>query len=171
MQAIRIIGIDPGLRYTGWGVIEISGNYLRFIASGTLKSDKDKSLSFRLCQLHQGLLEVFHCYMPQEAAVEETFMNKDGIATLKLAQARGIALLVPAQFGISVSEYAPNTVKKAILGVGHADKKQIQMMIKVLMPRATCDRSDAADALAVSVCHAHHRKCSFFGKREVRGDR
>jgi crossover junction endodeoxyribonuclease RuvC len=157
-EAIRIIGIDPGLRRTGWGIVESLGNSLRFVASGTVRSDDKAALAARLCQLHDGLAEVLHATMPHEAAVEQTFVNKDAAATLKLGQARGIAMLVPARAGLLVAEYAPNAVKKAVIGVGHGDKKQIQMMVKVLMPKATFETDDAADALAIAICHAHHRQ-------------
>ncbi|MFK4825282.1 crossover junction endodeoxyribonuclease RuvC [Paenochrobactrum sp. BZR 588] len=157
-QAIRIIGIDPGLRNTGWGIVESLGNSLHFIASGTIKSDAKLDLASRLCQLHEGLAKVLHEHCPHEAAVEHTFVNKDATATLKLGQARGIALLAPAQAGLPVAEYAPNAVKKAVIGVGHGEKQQIHMMVKVLMPRARFDTSDAADALAIAICHAHHRE-------------
>ena len=157
-EAIRIIGIDPGLRRTGWGIVESLGNSLRFIASGTVRSDDKAALATRLCQLHDGLAEILHAAMPQEAAVEQTFVNKDAVATLKLGQARGIAMLVPARAGLVVAEYAPNAVKKAVIGVGHGDKKQIHMMVKVLLPKATFDTEHAADALAIAICHAHHRQ-------------
>ncbi|MEW6630365.1 crossover junction endodeoxyribonuclease RuvC [Mesorhizobium sp.] len=161
-EAIRIIGIDPGLRRTGWGIIESLGNSLRFVASGTVHSDGEASLATRLCQLHDGLAEVLHQAMPHEAAVEQTFVNKDATATLKLGQARGIAMLVPARAGLVVAEYAPNTVKKAVIGVGHGDKKQIHMMVKVLMPKAVFETDDAADALAIAICHAHHRQSAAY---------
>lgn len=157
-EAIRIIGIDPGLRRTGWGIVESLGNSLRFVASGTVRSDDKAALAARLCQLHDGLADVLHQLMPQEAAVEQTFVNKDATATLKLGQARGIAMLVPARAGLVVAEYAPNAVKKAVIGVGHGDKKQIHMMVKVLLPKAVFDTDDAADALAIAICHAHHRQ-------------
>jgi crossover junction endodeoxyribonuclease RuvC len=157
-EAIRIIGIDPGLRRTGWGVVEYLGNGLRFIAAGTVRSNDKADLASRLCQLHDGLADILHRHMPHEAAVEATFVNKDAAATLKLGQARGIAMLVPARAGLAVSEYAPNAVKKAVIGVGHGEKKQIHMMVKVLMPKAAFDSDDAADALAVAICHAHHRQ-------------
>lgn len=157
-DAIRIIGIDPGLRRTGWGIVESLGNSLRFVASGTVKSDDKADLASRLCQLHDGLAEILHSHVPHEAAVEQTFVNKDASATLKLGQARGIAMLVPARAGLRVAEYAPNAVKKAVIGVGHGDKKQIHMMVRVLMPKATFEGDDAADALAIAICHAHHRQ-------------
>lgn len=156
-EHIRIVGIDPGLRRTGWAIIETCGNSLKFIASGTVTSDQKSDLASRLCQLHDGLQQVLHEFQPEEAAVENTFVNKDAGATLKLGQARGIALLVPALAGLRVAEYAPNAVKKSVVGAGHADKKQIHMMVKVLMPRATFEGDDAADAIAIAICHAHNR--------------
>ena len=157
-QAIRIVGIDPGLRRTGWGVVESQGNALRFVAAGTVRSNDKDPLAARLCQLHDGLNRMLAQQAPDEAAVEATFVNKDARATLKLGQARGIAMLVPALAGLEVSEYAPNAVKKAVIGVGHGDKKQIHMMVRVLIPKAVFDSEDAADALAIAICHAHHRQ-------------
>ncbi|MEQ1952762.1 crossover junction endodeoxyribonuclease RuvC [Mesorhizobium sp. CN2-181] len=157
-ETIRIIGIDPGLRRTGWGLVEAQGNSLRFVASGTVTSDDKADLASRLCQLHDGLCAVLETHAPEEAAVEATFVNKDATATLKLGQARGIAMLVPARAGLPVSEYAPNAVKKAVIGVGHGDKRQIHMMVKVLLPKATFSGDDAADGLAIAICHAHHRQ-------------
>ncbi len=157
-ETIRIIGIDPGLRRTGWGIIETLGNSLRFVASGTVTSDGEMDLASRLCQLHDGLADVVHSYQPDEAAVEQTFVNKDATATLKLGQARGICMLVPARAGLKVAEYAPNAVKKAVIGVGHGEKQQIHLMLKVLMPKATFKGNDAADALAIAICHAHNRQ-------------
>jgi crossover junction endodeoxyribonuclease RuvC len=156
--AIRILGIDPGLRRTGWGVVETLGNSLRFVASGTVRSDEKAALATRLCQLHDGLSEILRVQLPHEAAVEATFVNRDAAATLKLGQARGVAMLVPALAGLAVAEYAPNAVKKAVIGVGHGDKKQIATMVKVLMPKAIFDSEHAADALAIAICHAHHRQ-------------
>jgi crossover junction endodeoxyribonuclease RuvC len=157
-DTIRIIGIDPGLRRMGWGIIDTLGNSLKFVASGTVTSDGEMDLASRLCQLHDGLAEVLHIHQPHEAAVEQTFVNKDAVATLKLGQARGIAMLVPARAGLRVSEYAPNAVKKSVIGVGHGEKQQIHMMLKVLMPKAVFKGNDAADALAIAICHAHHRQ-------------
>jgi crossover junction endodeoxyribonuclease RuvC len=161
-QTIRIIGIDPGLRRTGWGVIDVEGSMLRFVGSGTIRSDDKAALAARLCQLHDGLSAVMADQAPHEAAVEQTFVNKDAAATLKLGQARGIAMLVPARAGLAVAEYAPNAVKKAVIGVGHGDKKQIHMMVRVLMPKASFDSDDAADALAIAICHAHHRQSTAY---------
>ncbi|MFZ1682056.1 MAG: crossover junction endodeoxyribonuclease RuvC [Rhizobiaceae bacterium] len=155
--AIRILGIDPGLRRTGWGVVEARGNALVFIAAGSVTSDDKADLATRLVQIHAGLKTVVAAWAPDEAAVEATFVNKDAGATLKLGQARGVAMLTPALAGIPVAEYAPNQVKKSVIGVGHGDKAQIHMMVKVLLPKAETDSHDAADALAIAICHAHHR--------------
>lgn len=156
-MAIRILGLDPGLRKTGWGVIVSEGTKLSFVGCGCIESDGDQSLAERLKQLHEGIAGVIAAFAPDEAAVEETFVNRDPQSTLKLGQARGIALVVPAMAGISVAEYAANLVKKTVVGVGHADKKQVQMMIRVLLPKAETKSADAADALAVAICHAQHR--------------
>ena len=156
--AIRILGIDPGLRRTGWGVVGIKGSSLSFVAAGTVSSDSGAALAYRLMQLHEGLSAVIGAHLPDEAAVEATFVNRNAAATLKLGQARGIAMLVPAQAGLPVAEYAPNQVKKTVVGAGHGAKAQIRMMVSVLLPRATFDSDDAADALAVAICHAHHRQ-------------
>jgi crossover junction endodeoxyribonuclease RuvC len=156
-QAIRILGIDPGLRRTGWGVIDISGNRLSYVGCGSLATDDRADLATRLVAIHDGLTAVIEQFRPEEAAVEATFVNKDASATLKLGQARGVALLVPARTGIAVHEYAPNLVKKTIVGAGHSEKAQIRMMIGVLLPKADPKSEDAADALAIAVTHAHHR--------------
>jgi crossover junction endodeoxyribonuclease RuvC len=157
-RAIRILGIDPGLRRTGWGVVGIDGNRLSFLACGSLVTDDKVSLAERLVAIHDGLRQVVTEQAPDEAAVEATFVNKDAVATLKLGQARGIAMLVPAIAGLPVAEYAPNLVKKTIIGAGHGEKAQIRMMIGVLLPKADPRTHDAADALAIAVCHAHHRQ-------------
>ena len=159
-EIIRIIGIDPGLRHTGWGVIDTQSNRLSFIASGTVDTDSADPLATRLKALHDGLLTIMQSQMPNEAAVEATFVNRDGAATLKLGQARGICMLVPALAGLSVAEYAPNLVKKSVVGAGHADKTQIRAMVKLLLPRAEFKTEHAADALAIAICHAHHRAMS-----------
>jgi crossover junction endodeoxyribonuclease RuvC len=154
---VRIIGIDPGLRRTGWGVIEAEGNRLIYVACGSVEPPDDLPLASRLLAIHEGLAAVLSDHKPMEAAVEQTFINKDGAATLKLGQARGVAMLAPAIFGISVAEYAPNQVKKTVVGAGHADKHQIAMMLKILLPKADPPSADAADALAIAITHAHHR--------------
>jgi crossover junction endodeoxyribonuclease RuvC len=156
-QAIRILGIDPGLRRTGWGVIGCAGNRLMYVACGSVETDNKASLAERLVAIHDGLARIVEEFRPDEAAVEATFVNRDAVATLKLGQARGIALLVPARAGVSVAEYAPNLVKKTIVGAGHAEKAQIRLMVGVLLPKADPQSEDAADALAIAVTHAHHR--------------
>jgi crossover junction endodeoxyribonuclease RuvC len=157
-RPLSILGIDPGLRRTGWGVISVEGSRLGFLACGTVLSDEKRSLAERLVQLHEGLCAVLAAHQPAEVAVEETFVNKDAQATLKLGHARAVALLVPALAGLSVAEYAANLVKKTVVGSGHADKRQIQAMVRILLPKADPGSDDAADALAVAVTHAHHRK-------------
>jgi len=157
-RPIRILGIDPGLRRTGWGLVAIEGNRLSFVACGSVASDDKAALSLRLVSIHDGLQQVVAAHVPDEAAVEATFVNRDAVATLKLGQARGIAMLVPALAGLPVAEYAPNLVKKTIVGAGHCEKVQIRMMVKVLLPKADPQSDDAADALAIAVTHAHHRQ-------------
>ena len=156
-QPVRILGIDPGLRRTGWGLIESEGNRLIHIACGSVETGERDDLGTRLLAIHDGLIAVIERYQPQEAAVEATFVNSNAAATLKLGQARGIAMLVPAKAGLSVAEYAPNVVKKTVVGAGHGEKSQIRMMIGVLLPKADPQSEDAADALAIAICHAHHR--------------
>ena len=158
---MRVLGIDPGLRNLGWGVIDVSGARLSHVANGICHTEKgdeaDKGdLAQRLLSLHAQLSEVLRKYAPDEAAVENTFVNKDAVATLKLGQARGIALLVPAQFGLTVGEYAPNAVKKTVVGVGHAAKVQVDHMVRIHLPGVQIAGPDAADALAIAICHAHH---------------
>ena len=155
---IRILGIDPGLRRTGWGVVDVAGNRLIFVACGCVETNERDEVAARLVAIHRGLARVLSEHRPQEAAVEATFVNKNAAATLKLGQARGVALLAPAQAGVSVAEYAPNLVKKTIVGAGHAEKAQIRVMIGVLLPKADPQSEDAADALAIAVTHAHHRQ-------------
>lgn len=153
---MRIIGLDPGLRNTGWGIIEAHAGRLSHIANGVVKSTATRSLAERLLELFDGLNEVMSLWTPEVAAVEETFVNKNPVSTLKLGQARGIALLVPAAQGLMVAEYAPNKVKKTVVGVGHGSKEQVDAMVKMLLPGVAIKNADAADALAVAICHAHH---------------
>ena len=154
-MTMRLVGVDPGLRFTGWGVVDFEGNRLRHVANGVIKSGNGE-LAIRLRRLHDGLHEVVATHAPDSAAIEETFVNRDGQSILKLGQARGVAMLVPALAGIPVSEYAANSVKKSVVGYGHADKTKIGHMIGVLLPGAIVDSPDAADALAIAICHAHH---------------
>jgi len=154
---MRLLGIDPGLRFTGWGVLEAEGNHLRHVADGVIATDGDESVPLRLKALDEALAELLARYAPAEAAVEETYVNRSGSSTLKLGYARGVALLAPARLGIPVFEYGAKTVKLAVVGTGGADKAQVGLMVRRLLPGAAQKRADAADALAVAICHAHHR--------------
>ncbi len=151
---MRVMGLDPGLRALGWGIVDVSGSKLVHVANGICRTDTG-ALGPRLVSLYDSLRAIWAEYLPDEAAVEQTFVNKDGVATLKLGQARGIAMLVPSQAGIVVGEYAPNAVKKAVVGVGHADKRQVDHMVRMQLPGANIAGPDAADALAIAICHAH----------------
>ena len=153
---MRVMGLDPGLRNTGWGVIEAEGNRLRHVANGVVRSDPEKPVAERLLQLQIGIMEIVDSYEPSDAAVETTLANKNPASTLKLGMARGVALLTPASQGIPVGEYLPMIVKKAVVGTGHADKNQVETMVRRLLPGCDISVSDAADALAVAICHAHH---------------
>jgi len=156
---MRIIGIDPGLRCLGWGIVEVDGSLLRHVANGECRSD-GADLARRLLSLHVQLTEVVARHAPDAAAIEMTFVNRDGAGTLKLGQARGVAMLVPAAAGLSVAEYAPNAVKKAVVGAGHAEKRQIDHMVRMQLPGADPVGPDAADALAIALCHAFHARSS-----------
>jgi crossover junction endodeoxyribonuclease RuvC len=156
-RSIRIIGLDPGLRRTGWGVVDCEGNRLTYVACGSVDTNERETLAARLSALHAGLVTVIAAHAPQEAAVEETFVNADPRSALKLGQARGIVLLAPAQAGLLVAEYAPNLVKKSVVGAGRAEKMQVRKMIAVLLPKAQPESDDACDALALAITHAHHR--------------
>jgi crossover junction endodeoxyribonuclease RuvC len=155
LETRRLIGLDPGLRFTGWGVVDMRGTKLTHIANGAVRSDAKDSLAERLLQLEQGLTEVFDTYAPHFAAVEQTFVNRDGAATLKLGQARAVCLLEPARRGLSVAEYAPNFIKRSVTGSGHADKGQISAMVSMLLPTAEIANEHAADALAIAITLAH----------------
>lgn len=157
-ERTRIAGLDPGLCNLGWGMVDWDGARLAFVACGTIKTCPSEPMAGRLASLFAGLEEVLRLWTPAEAAVEETFVNGNARSALKLGQARGIALLVPARMGLSVAEYAPNSVKKTVTGSGHADKTQIRAMIRYLLPEAAPGTADAADALAVAITHAHHRR-------------
>lgn len=165
-ETIRLIGFDPGLRHTGWGVIEAAGNRLRHVGDGVVTTDSGLPLADRLVQLQVGLTAVIERFRPAEAAVEETFVNRNAASTLKLGQARAIALLVPANAGLRVAEYPPNLIKKTVVGAGHAAKEQIQMMVRTLLPGSALETADAADALAVAICHAHHRESAVVAAAE-----
>ncbi len=152
---MRLLGLDPGLRHTGWGIVEVEGNRLRHIADGAIHPDPALALAERLVRLHDGLAQVIALHRPSEAAVEETFVNKNPTSTLKLGEARGVVLLAPALAGIPVAEYSANRIKKAVVGAGHAAKQQVQAMVGHILPGCSFSSADAADALAVAICHAH----------------
>jgi crossover junction endodeoxyribonuclease RuvC len=156
-QAVRLLGLDPGLQHTGWGMVESAGSRLRHLGDGVISTDAGESLALRLSQLHRALLKLLEEWQPDEAAVEHTYVNKNPGAALKLGQARGVVLLAPALHGIPVAEYQAMEVKRAVVGTGHAEKVQVEAMVKLLLPGAVIRRADAADALAVAICHAHHR--------------
>ncbi len=155
--AIRILGIDPGLRHLGWGLIEVLGSRLSFVACGTVHTRSNEDFALRLRALHEGLTTVVAEHAPHEAAIEETFVNRDPQSALKLGHARAIGMVVPALAGIAVHEYAANLVKKTVVGTGHADKTQVGAMVRILLPRSDARTADAADALAIAICHAQHR--------------
>src|SRR5271168_473287 len=154
---IRILGVDPGLRNTGWGVIEVAGTRLSYVGCGSIHTDAATSLAERLAAIQRALTRLVETESPAEAAVEETFVNRDPQSTLKLGQARGVALAALALMDLPVAEYAANLVKKTVVGVGHAEKNQVAMMVKMLLPSCQIGSPDAADALAVAICHAQHR--------------
>ena len=155
---VRILGIDPGLRCCGWGIIQTIGNSLSYVAHGVINTNSAFSLAERLNTLHQELMKILQQYNPMEASVEETFVNKNPASALKLGMARGVVLFTPAAFGIEVFEYSANKVKKSVVGSGHAEKKQVDLMVSMLLPSMPRGVSaDAADALAVAICHGHHR--------------
>jgi crossover junction endodeoxyribonuclease RuvC len=153
---MRVLGLDPGLRHTGWGVIDVAGNRLTHVADGVVHAATDEPLATRLVSLFRQLAGVLERFRPDEAAVEETFVNRNPASTLKLGVARGVALLAPAERGLPVAEYSANLIKKAVVGTGHADKAQVQMMVRRILPGCAIGEADAADALAVAICHAHH---------------
>lgn len=156
-RTIRIIGLDPGLRRTGWGIVESDGVRLTFIACGVISVPRDDDLAYRLCNLFQSVTSVIKSFSPSEAAIEETFVNENPRSTLKLGQARGAVMLAPAVLGLRIGEYTPNLIKKAVTGTGHAEKQQVQAMISFLLPKAKFENADEADALAIAIAHAHHR--------------
>ncbi len=153
---MRVLGLDPGLRHTGWGVIDVAGNRLSHVADGVVHAPVVLPLAERLVALFRGLGIVIERFRPDEAAVEESFVNKNAASTLKLGLARGVVLLAPAERGLPVAEYSANPIKKSVVGAGHADKEQVQMMVRRLLPGCAIAEPDAADALAVAICHAHH---------------
>ncbi len=166
-RGVRILGLDPGLRHTGWGIIEAEGNTLRYIASGVIEPNVDLSLAARLEILFTGVQKIVALHTPHECAIEDTFVNKNPTSTLKLGHARAAAMLGPATAGLAVAEYKPNLVKKSVVGAGHADKTQVAAMMRILLPGSNAV-ADAADALAVAVCHAHHRNSPLLAMSRAR---
>lgn len=152
---MRLLGLDPGLRHTGWGIVDAEGNRLRHVASGRVDSGEG-TMAERLVRLHDGITEVIGRYRPDEAAIEETYVNKNPSSTLKLGLARGVVILAPARAGLTVAEYAPSLVKKSVVGAGQAEKEQVERMVRMLLPGSDPGSADAADALAIAICHAHH---------------
>jgi crossover junction endodeoxyribonuclease RuvC len=153
---MRVLGLDPGLRHTGWGVIDVAGNRLTHVADGVIHAAADQPLATRLVSLFRQITAVVERFRPDEAAVEETFVNRNPSSTLRLGVARGVVLLAPAECGLPVAEYSANFIKKAVVGAGHAEKSQVQLMVRRLLPGCNGGETDAADALAVAICHAHH---------------
>lgn len=158
---VRIIGLDPGLRHTGWAVLDYQNYKFSFVAAGVISSTDSLKLEERLLELYQGLIQIMDQYHPDEAAIEEVFVNKNPQSTLKLGQARGIVLLVPTIKNVKVSTYTPNQIKKAVVGVGHAEKKQVDMMVHALVPTVGRLKADASDALAMAICHSYMRTTNF----------
>jgi crossover junction endodeoxyribonuclease RuvC len=156
-NSVRLLGLDPGLQHTGWGLVESAGSRLRHLGDGVISTDADLPLAERLSVIYRGLVALIAQWQPDEAAVEHTYVNKNPGAALKLGQARGVVLLAPALAGLKVAEYQAMEVKRAVVGTGHAEKPQVEAMVRRLLPGATIRRADAADALAVAICHAHHR--------------
>jgi len=167
MAAIRILGLDPGLRHTGWGVITVDGARLSHVAHGVINPKDSLPFAERLRLLFEGITQVVERHAPQEAAVEETFMNNNAASALKLGHARAMALVVPALAGLPVAEYAAKVVKKAVVGTGGADKDQVAFMIARILPTAGPTTADAADALAVAIAHAHARKARQLTQRSA----
>ena len=162
---LRILGLDPGLRHTGWGVVDKDGPKVRFIAAGVINPDDTLSLPERLAELHEGLKKIIAKWKPDEVAVEETFVNKNPTSTLKLGQARGVVILTPALFGLRVAEYTPNQIKKMVVGAGHADKNQVDMMVRTLLKTVPEHiPPDASDALAIALCHGFMRPTTLLNR-------
>lgn len=162
MQATRILGLDPGLRRTGWGIIEVEGPRLRHVAHGVIEPDEKAEFSARLLVIYRDVTKLVVQYKPHESAIEETFLNTNASSTLKLGHARGAAIVPPAEAGLKVAEYAAKVVKKAVVGTGAATKEQVLFMIRRLLPTANLTSTDAADALAVAITHAHARSTKVF---------
>lgn len=160
---VRILGLDPSLSSTGWAVIEAENNHLRYVDDGFIKTDTKLAISERLAEIHKQLKQVIELYKPSEAAIEMVFLNNNPTSTIKLGMARGVVILAPALFNIPVTEYEPNKVKKAVVGVGHAEKSQVETMVKILLPGCKPKNNDSSDALAIAITHSHLRKRNVIG--------
>lgn len=154
---IRILGLDPSLSSTGWGVIEVENNRVRYLADGFIPTDTKMPIGERLAEINKTLCQVIELYKPDEAAIEQVFLNSNPVSTIKLGMARGVVIMTPAQYGISVTEYEPNKVKKAVVGVGKAEKSQVETMVKILLPGCKPKNNDSSDALAIAICHNSFR--------------
>ena len=154
---MRILGLDPSLSSTGWGIVEVENNRLRYVADGFIKTDPKLPIYDRLAVIHRALNEVIETYHPHEAAIEQVFLNENPTSTIKLGMARGVVILAPALFGIPVCEYEPTKVKKAVVGVGRAEKSQVETMVKILLPGCKPKNNDSSDALAMAICHNSYR--------------
>ena len=154
---MRILGLDPSLSSTGWGIVEVENNRLRYVADGFIKTDPKLPIYDRLAVIHRALNEVIETYHPQEAAIEQVFLNENPTSTIKLGMARGVVILAPALFGIPVCEYEPTKVKKAVVGVGRAERSQVETMVKILLPGCKPKNNDSSDALAMAICHNSYR--------------
>lgn len=161
---VRILGLDPSLSSTGWGVIETENNRLRYVADGFIPTDAKMPIAERLVIINKALCEVIELYRPDEAAIEQVFLNSNAVSTIKLGMARGVVIMVPAMFGVSVTEYEPNKIKKAVVGVGKAEKTQVETMVRILLPGCQPKNNDSSDALAVAICHNSFRKTRLVGK-------
>ncbi len=160
---MRILGIDPGLTHTGWGIIEQRGNMLRYVDCGVISTDTKQDIAGRLSTLHQQLSHIIHLHQPSHSAIEDTFVNSNAVTSLKLGHARGVLLMTLALANLPITEYAPTKVKKSLVGAGRAEKGQMERMVQLLLPQASIPRHDAADALAIAICHAHHQQLQFMG--------
>lgn len=156
LKELKVVGLDPGLTRTGWGVVSVRGSVMKHVANGFIKTQSTDTLPNRLVEIHRAIEHLIQLHRPNLAAVEETFVNKNASSTLKLNHARTVAILVPSLYGIPVESYAPNHIKKAVVGYGHADKEQIHTMVRLLLPGVMVASADASDALAIAICHAHH---------------
>lgn len=155
---IRILGLDPSLSSTGWGIIEVESNRLRYVADGFIPTDAKQPIAERLAQIHKALRDVIELYRPDEAAIEQVFLNNNAVSTIKLGMARGVVIMAPALFNIPVTEYEPNKVKKAVVGVGKAEKSQVETMVKILLPGCQPKNNDSSDALAIAITHNSFRR-------------